>query len=211
MGHSVRVSVVALDPILEAGARSALAGFPGLAVLPATGAAAETADVIVVIADEVRDDVLDLMRAQRSQPRRPEVILVASDFTPAQALHVIAVGASGLVRRREADVGRLSRAVLAAATGDCTVPPDMLALLLGQPVPGQPDPAGGDRWPGPGLSEREHAVLNLIAGGRETDEIARELCYSTRTVVGVVHDITHRFRLRNRAHAVAYAIRAGLL
>jgi hypothetical protein len=27
----------------------------------------------------------------------------------------------------------------------------------------------------------------------------------------VLHDITNRFRLRNRAHAVAYALRAGLL
>jgi len=54
-------------------------------------------------------------------------------------------------------------------------------------------------------------VLRLVADGRETGEIARELCYSTRTVVSVVHDITNRFRLRNRAHAVAYALRAGLL
>jgi DNA-binding CsgD family transcriptional regulator len=30
-------------------------------------------------------------------------------------------------------------------------------------------------------------------------------------VTTVVHDITQRFRLRNRAHAVAYALRAGLL
>ena len=61
------------------------------------------------------------------------------------------------------------------------------------------------------LSDREHAVLTLIADGRETDEIARELFYSTRTVTGVVQDITRRFRLRNRAHAVAYALRSGLL
>jgi DNA-binding CsgD family transcriptional regulator len=40
-------------------------------------------------------------------------------------------------------------------------------------------------------------VLSLIAEGRETDEIARELCYSPRTVVGIVHGVTRRFRLRN--------------
>lgn len=204
MDYPVRVNVVALDPVLEAGAISELLGCPDVAVTHA----AQAADVMVVIADELRGDVLDLVRAQRRQPGRPEVVLVASDFTPAEALHAIAVGARGLVRRREADASHLARAVLAASCGDCTVPPDMLMLLLDrQPaVTGTPDP-----WPGSGLSEREQAVLTLIADGRETDEIARELSWSARTVVGVVHDITQRFRLHNRAHAVAYAIRAGLL
>lgn len=61
------------------------------------------------------------------------------------------------------------------------------------------------------LSDREREVLRLIADGRETEEIARELCYSARTVVGVVQDVTRRFRLRNRAHAVAFVLRTGML
>jgi DNA-binding NarL/FixJ family response regulator len=204
MGQSVRVSVAALDPVLEAGAMSALLGCPEVAVVPEP----QAADVLVVMADEMCGEVLDLVRVQRQRHERPEVVLVASDFTQVQALHALAVGARGLVRRREADASRLTRAVLAASSGDCTVPPDMLSLLLDQRAAGT---AALDPWPGSGLSEREQAVLALIADGHETDEIARKLCYSARTVVGVVHDITHRFRLRNRAHAVAYAIRAGLL
>ena len=51
----------------------------------------------------------------------------------------------------------------------------------------------------------------MVADGHETSEIAQRLCYSPRTVTTVVHDITQRFRLRNRAHAVAYALRTGLL
>lgn len=204
MGDSVPVSVIALDPVLEAGATSALLGCPDITVVLRP----REAEVLVVIADEMSDQVLDLLRAQRSEPGRPEVVLVASDFTPAEALHAIGAGARGLVRRREADASRLARAVIAASGGDCTVPPDMLTLLLDHRTAAS---AGSATWPDSGLSEREHAVLNLIADGRETDEIARELCYSARTVVGVVHDITYRFRLRNRAHAVAYAIRTGLL
>lgn len=204
MGDPVRVSVVALDPMLEAGATSALLGCPDVAVvLPG-----EVPEVSVVVVDGLSDQVFDLLRAQRELAERPEVVLVATDFAAAEALHAIAAGARGLVRRCEADAGRLARAVLAAACGDCTVPPDMLAWLLDQNA-GGPPPRG--QWPGAGLSQREHDVLTLIAEGRETEEIAQELCYSPRTVVGVVHDITHRFRLRNRAHAVAYALRTGLL
>jgi DNA-binding NarL/FixJ family response regulator len=210
MGDPVRVRVVAVDPMLEAGATSALLSCPEVAV----AAPAEAADVAVVVVDEMADQVFDLLSAQRDVAGRPEAVLVATDFAPAQALRAIATGVRGLVRRCEADAGRLARAVLAAACGDCTVPPDMLTEWLDDPAGGAADrPAGGgaDRPAGAGLTEREHAVLALIAAGRETDEIARELCYSARTVVGVVHDITHRFRLRNRAHAVAYAMRVGLL
>lgn len=209
MGEPVRVNVVALDPILEAGATSALNDCPDLAVVQH----GESAAVCVMIVDKMVDQAFDMLRALRAQPRRPEVVIAAADLAPAEALHAIAVGARGLLRRRETGTAGLARAVLAVAGGDCTVPPDMLAQMFERGPRGL---TAGDQgpWTGSGtsgLTERERAVLALIADGRETDEIARELCYSPRTVVGVVHDITHRFRLRNRAHAVAYAMRAGLL
>jgi DNA-binding NarL/FixJ family response regulator len=54
-------------------------------------------------------------------------------------------------------------------------------------------------------------VLRLIADGFDTREIASKLSYSERTVKNVLHGITTRLRLRNRAHAVAYALRNGLI
>jgi DNA-binding NarL/FixJ family response regulator len=207
MGEPLRVNVLALDPMLEAGARSALHGCSDVTV----AAPNEPAAVMVLIVDGLTEPVLGMLRELRAEPHRPEVVLVAAEFAAAEALDAIAAGARGLLRRREAEPTRLARAVLAAAGGDCTVPPDMLAELLEQGVSRAFPDSVPEGWPGSGLSVREQSVLALIAEGRETDEIARELCYSTRTVVGVVHDITHRFRLRNRAHAVAYALRMGLL
>ena len=61
------------------------------------------------------------------------------------------------------------------------------------------------------LSSREADVLRLVAEGRDTSEIAEELCYSERTVKNVLHDLTTRLQLRNRTHAVAYALREGLI
>jgi DNA-binding NarL/FixJ family response regulator len=200
MGEPVSVSVIALDPVLEAGTTSALSGCPDVRVAVPDEAAAVT----VVIVDDVDDQVLDLVRATRAAAHRPEIVVVATDLAPPEALHAIASGARGLLRRREASAARLTRAVLAAAGGDCTVPPDMLDRLLEAGAGGRP-PVGAS------LSERERAVLRMVADGQETDDIARTLSYSPRTVTSVVHDITHRYRLRNRAHAVAYALRAGLL
>ena len=62
-----------------------------------------------------------------------------------------------------------------------------------------------------GLTAREIEVLRLVADGFENREIADKLSYSERTVKNVLHDITTRLQLRNRAHAVAYALRHGLL
>ena len=39
----------------------------------------------------------------------------------------------------------------------------------------------------------------------DTGEIASKLSYSERTVKNVMHGLTTRLHLRNRAHAVAYA------
>ncbi|HEX2133393.1 MAG TPA: LuxR C-terminal-related transcriptional regulator [Actinophytocola sp.] len=200
MGEPVRVGVVARDPMLEAGATSALHGSPDVeVVLPG-----EPSRVVVVLVDDVDDQAVRLVRDTRAGAGSPEVVLVANELVPTSALAATVAGARGLLRRREASADRLARAVLAAAGGDCTVPPDLIDRLLGH--------GAGARGPlGPGLSERERAVLRLVAEGHETGEIARRLCYSPRTVTGIVHGITSRFRLRNRAHAVAYALRAGLL
>ncbi len=62
-----------------------------------------------------------------------------------------------------------------------------------------------------GLTEREVAVLRLLAEGLDTAEVARHLSYSERTVKSVVQDVTRRHNLRNRTHAVAYAMRQGLI
>lgn len=206
MEERVWVGVVATDPVLEAGVRYAMADRPELVV--ATGD--DEPEVTVVVVDRFDQEALDRIQLIRAAAHRPEVVVVAPDLAPADALRAIVAGARGLLRRREATAERLARAVFAAAGGDCTVSPDMLDRLLSDSA----DRSGPTAFTATGVSvlgDRERAVLALLADGWETREIATKLCYSTRTVTSVVHDITQRFRLRNRAHAVAYAIRAGML
>jgi DNA-binding NarL/FixJ family response regulator len=62
-----------------------------------------------------------------------------------------------------------------------------------------------------GLTQRELRVLQLLADGLSTSEIARELAYSERTIKNAIHDLTSRLNLRNRSHAVAFALRQGLI
>ncbi len=62
-----------------------------------------------------------------------------------------------------------------------------------------------------GFTERERTVLRLVSEGFDTAEIAAELAYSERTVKNAIHAVTERHNLRNRSHAVAYALRVGAI
>jgi DNA-binding CsgD family transcriptional regulator len=62
-----------------------------------------------------------------------------------------------------------------------------------------------------GLTLRETKVLKLVADGHELQDIGDQLGYSERTIKNVLYGVIKRHRLRNRAHAVSYAIRSGLI
>ena len=63
---------------------------------------------------------------------------------------------------------------------------------------------------GDGLTPREREVLQLVAGGATNREIAATLYVSENTVNFHVKNILAKLHLKNRAQAVAYAIRADL-
>jgi DNA-binding NarL/FixJ family response regulator len=106
---------------------------------------------------------------------------------------------------------RLVPAIRAAAAGDGTVPPDLLGRLLEQIGRLQRQVLSPRGLTFGGLTDREVKVLKLVADGWDTAEIADDLSYSERTVKNIIHDVTSRLQLRNRSHAVAYALRQGLI
>ncbi len=170
----------------------------------------EPADVAIVVADEIDGEVVRQLRAiQRTGCQR--VVLVVSRVDDDGPLAAAGAGASALLRRSEATPDQLARAVQAAASGDGSVPPDLLGRLLDQVSRLQDQVLAPRGLTFSGLSEREVDVLRLVADGFDTGEIARKLCYSERTVKNVIHDVTTRLCLRNRSHAVAYAVRRGLI
>jgi two-component system response regulator DesR len=65
--------------------------------------------------------------------------------------------------------------------------------------------------PEPLLSERERAVLALIAAGSTNREIAEQLYLSPHTVKEHTSALYRKLHARNRAEAVQRAQRIGLL
>ncbi|WP_435738058.1 LuxR C-terminal-related transcriptional regulator [Cellulosimicrobium sp. PMB13] len=205
----ITVSVSAQDPISEGGVVSALRPRPEVRVLGHDEDPLD-AEVALVVADQLDDEAVRLVRTvQRGGSGR--AVLVAGRLDEKDVVAAVEAGVVGMVRRGEATPERLVTVIRGAASGEGSMPPDLLGKLLGQVGSLQRQVLQPRGITFAGLATREVEVLRLIADGFDTAEVARHLAYSERTVKNVLHDITSRLQLRNRVHAVAYALREGLI
>jgi DNA-binding NarL/FixJ family response regulator len=204
----IPVLVSAADPLSRAGIISQLRRAQGFGVVP-DGEVPEDV-VALVVADELDASVLADMRAMRGRGIR-RVVLLISRVDDRSLLAAAEAGVTGVVRRNEATPGNLAAAIRSAAAGEGTLPPDLLGRLLRQVGQLQRQVLSPRGLTFSGLTEREASVLRLLADGFDTAEVGRQLFYSERTVKNIIHDVTSRLELRNRSHAVAYAIREGLI
>lgn len=204
----IPVSLHATDMISRAGLVSQLRPRPEILLLEPEEFA--KARVAVVVADGLDDETLRTLRALRSCGVGA-LVLVITQLDDAGLVSAVEAGVCGLIRRAEAGADRLVQVIQAAAAGNGAVPPDLLGRLLAQVGAVQRNVLGPRGLPFAGLADREVEVLRLVADGLDTAEIAAKLSYSPRTIKNVLHDVTSRLHLRNRSHAVAYALRNGLI
>ncbi len=204
----VSVLISAEDPISEAGILSQLRPRPEVRVV--SPEAPHAAPVALVVVDMIGERALRCLRSvhQRGIGR---IVLVAGQLDDVDIVTVVEIGVVGVLRRSEASPERLVRVIRAAASGEGTVPPDLLGRLLDQLGRLQRQVLSPRGLNFNGLEAREVEVLRLVADGLDTAEIAKRLCYSERTVKNVLHDVTSRLHLKNRSHAVAYAMREGMI
>jgi DNA-binding NarL/FixJ family response regulator len=193
----VRVVVEALDAFTVAGLVNQLGARPEVRVVPRgelTGRAA-----LLVAIDRLAGQELSLLRTSGV----PKVLV--TDHLREDGLRT-AVGCQvvAVLSRAEATGERLATELATAANGDGHMPQDVLNDLLDRV-------RGSARGRQPRLSPREVDVLRLMADGWDTPDIANQLCYSERTVKNVIYALTSRLKLRNRPHAVAFAVRSGLI
>ncbi len=236
MSRPIHVLLHASDPITRAGLAAQLAGCPDVDLVdagpdPGTAARLPTSrggdtpvdvapvdvplvdvplvDVALVSVDTVDKRTVDLIRGlyQAGTP----VVLIVTDLDSADVTAAVEAGVTGLIRRAGATPDQVLAAIRGAASGEGFLPPDLLGGLLSQVRQVQCQVLTPRGLTLSGISERERDVLRLVSEGCDTREIGRQLCYSERTVKNVLQDVTRRYGLRNRSHAVAYALRQGLL
>lgn len=166
--------------------------------------------VAVLISDEIDDQAIREIRGLRRRGVQ-RIVVVATRVDDAGLLAAVEAGANGLLQRGQSTPQSLLSSIRSAAAGEGSLPPDLLGRLLGQVGRLQRHVLAPRGLTFSGLTEREVKVLRLLAEGMDTAEVGRQLFLSERTVKNAVHDVMSRLNLRNRTHAVAYAIRQGLI
>lgn len=180
---SIRVRVFEHNEVLRRGFVESLGEDPALHITAASVDAPSSEEIDVAVVSGIAAYVYRL--------RCPVVICQTSSegsvrTAPAGNVAAVLPGSTLTGARLRATVHAAAAGLLVVAGGD------------------------GDDWDPP-LEPRSKLVLEMLAGGYGTREIALRMSYSERTVKRLITGLHDRFRARTRAQVVAQAIRAGLI
>jgi two-component system response regulator NreC len=219
----IRILLVDSHAVLRAGLRRVLDAQPALAVVGEASTGEEALqksqvlqpDVVVLELALPGMNGLELIRQLHRQ--RPAIeILVLTMYARAEYLiQALLAGAAGYVVKLAASQ-ELVTAIQAVHRGQLYLSPEVapyLAQCQQHDVhQNAPRPAHGSASaPLEILTDREREVLRFIAEGYTTQEIARHLCLSPRTVETYRAHLMRKLGLRRRAELVHYALRWGVL
>ncbi|MEU4833555.1 response regulator transcription factor [Streptosporangium sp. NPDC023615] len=213
MEVSVRVLVADDQTVVREGLVLLLGLLPGIEV---AGAAADGREA-VLLAGSLRPDVvlMDLRMprmdgveaTRRIRAEHPEIhVVVLTTYSDDESVFAaLAAGARGYLTK-DADAEALASAITTVVRGDAQFDTAIQrrlaeAVTVNRRVPDLPD----------GLTRREGEVLRLIAEGRSNAEIAGTLFISEATVKTHINNLFAKAGLRDRAQAVTYAFRHGLM
>jgi DNA-binding NarL/FixJ family response regulator len=192
---------MAQDPVSLAGLSAILGRRSQLTLVFQSG---QPVNVVVFAVETLLWSDVAQLRAARADGT--PVVLLARRIEDASLMTLVESGVVAFLDRSSASEDELTDAVVAAAAGEGVMSKHDLGRLLGLVRKAQATVPGAL-----GLSARETDILRLIAEGFDTSEVARELAYSESTVKHALQELTTRLQLRNRCHAVAFALRAGLI
>jgi two-component system, NarL family, response regulator NreC len=162
----------------------------------------------VIIMDISMPGMNGLAATRALKQKQPNVIIVTltRHGDDAYVQELLRAGVAGYVLKQSAP-NELIQAIRAAAAGgqyiDSTLTARMTERLLGR-ADKAAKPAGE-------LSDRESAVLRLIASGYSNKEIAGQLSLSVKTVEAHKANAMRKLGLRGRIDIVKYAVLQGWL
>ena len=210
--HSIRILIADDHPVVREGMAAMLSNIPDLELV----GAAEDGVEAVEMARTLRPDVilLDLVMPRKGgleaihdiKEENPAAkILVVTSFTEDDKVFpAIKSGALGYLLK-DAPPELLLQAIRDVYQGESSLHPTIARKLI-QEI-SQPSPLPPTETP---LTEREIAVLRLIARGLTDQDIAHNLSITIRTVRFHVSNILSKLHVANRTQAALYALQEGL-
>ncbi len=210
----IRIVLADDHPMLRSGIRAILQEVPGAEVLGEAGDGHEALALVeknrptLLVTDIAMPGLNGLDLAARVVKDMPEVrVIVLSMHSSEQYVRrAMQAGASGYVLK-DAGPEELKLAVTAVARGESYLSPAVSKQVIAGYVGGAgQEPSSLDR-----LTQRQREVLQLIAEGLRTKEIAKKLKISSRTVETYRAQLMEQLDIRDVAGLVRYAISMGLV
>jgi DNA-binding NarL/FixJ family response regulator len=210
MNGAIRVVIVEDHALVRTGLRTALraAGFD------VVGEAADGVSAEAVVARE-RPDVAvvdlglpgregaELVRRLGALEGGPRCVVLTTRTDRNSILGSIEAGAYGYCSKSSAEDGLLD-AIRAASRGAFYLDAEAATVVRRTAIP------NGEHADSP-LTARETEILSCIAQGGGNSDIADDLHISLATVKTYVADILRKLEAKDRAHAVALAVRRGFI
>lgn len=202
---AVRVAVQERQRFFREGLAMVLAGEPDIDVVGATRTASELSglcdahrpDVVLLEIDTDDWDACRLAAALRKRLRTVRLVGVAGAVDRVLALRAYQAGVRNIVLRDSGVSVVLAAVRSLGSTGPVvsTLPPARVAAMSDCNS----------------LTARELDVLHLVGAGNTIREVSHALGISPKTVENHKQRIFAKLGVQNQAHAVAVAMRAGLL
>jgi DNA-binding NarL/FixJ family response regulator len=213
--HKVRILLADDHTILRDGIRALLEDEPDMVVI----GEAEDGRTAVKLACQLKPDVvlmdiampllngLEATRQIKRECPQVNVLILTMHENEEYIRQVLASGAMGYILK-DAAARELLAAIHAVQRGEAVLSPAITRLVIENYL----------RWgdlqkeDNPhGLSPREREVLQLIAEGYSTRQIAEILCISIKTVQAHRNNLMSKLDLHDRADLIKYAIQRKII
>jgi DNA-binding NarL/FixJ family response regulator len=212
----IRILVADDHPVVRGGLVALLRTIDGIEVVGevADGAAAvreaQLTHPDVVLMDVRMPDLdgVEATRRIRAAVPSTRVLMLTMYDDDATVFTAMQAGAQGYLLK-EAEQDEIVRAVRAVVAGEAIFGPGVAERVLGY-FSGPPADGAAAEYPFPELTQRARVVLELLARGRGTTEIAAELFLSPKTVANNMTNIFAKLQVASRAEAIVRAHEGGL-
>jgi DNA-binding NarL/FixJ family response regulator len=212
--HPIRALIVDDHPVTREGLRTLLelSGEEVVVVVGEAGSGEEAvAQVVQLEPDVVFMDVrmpgmsgIEATKKIRSANPQTKIILITIDESRGAISEAIQAGVSGYLLK-DASSEALVDAARQAVEGRAVIHPQLTKTFIEEVQHADEAPSTTP------LSKREKEILQMVANGSTTKEVARDLGISPHTVKTHLERIFEKLGANDRAQAVAIAIRTGLV
>ena len=164
-------------------------------------------DVILMDVTMPELDGVEATRLVKAANPAIRVIMLTMHADQEVLAAAIRSGASGYLVK-DCSTEEIADAIRSAVSGETTLSPALAASMLDEVRKlDTPDQAEEDRI----VTKREEEVLQLIADGCSTPEVAERLYISQKTVKNHLASIYQKLDARDRTQAVLQAVRMGIV